>query len=102
MSIHRASPAHAQHWLAIHRARLPIVIACCTTSGLFMTMNDMAGEQFYVKHSFRVSFSVRFRVSDSVNASVSCVVNIMFEIADSEVPLVVPLHTVTYRRWLYP
>jgi len=47
VSIHRASPAHALHWLAIHGARKRLVILCCTTSDLFMTMNDMADEQFY-------------------------------------------------------
>jgi len=51
VSIHRASPAHHLHWLAIDRARKKTIdILCCSTSNLFMTMNDMAGEQFYEKN----------------------------------------------------
>jgi len=55
-----------------------------------MTMNNMAGEQFYEK-KHRVSFSVKFRVR--VSDSVSVVVNIMFEIPSYEVPLALSLHT---------
>jgi len=46
----------------------PIVILCGTTSGLFVTTNDMANEQFYEKNikGIRVSFIVRFRVRVSV------------------------------------
>jgi len=91
---HRASgtPAHALHWLAIHKAKKTTILRC-TTSDLFLTMNDMVGGQFYKKNSLRVSFSVRVRFSDSITASVSFVVNVMFEIAVRGVPLALYLHT---------